>query len=234
MNLLQVALVLALLAPQEGDAARVQALIDRVRSDRIEERHAAGEELRKIGKEALPALEAAIKGTTDPEVALRLQGIVNALAVPAAAESLKRIEQLLTGAGAVRIAFHQETRTLGKDLDVRQGSTGTLLFAKGNKARLELAPLKGKELLMISNGESLGDGELYRRGDARPGARNLGSGAGRRGGGDGDADLHVADTTAASRVEGSIVLRSEDLQASETDDDAPSSESDDHVRGSLR
>jgi outer membrane lipoprotein-sorting protein len=155
MNLLQVALVLALLAPQEGDSARIQALIDRVRSDRIEERQAAAEDLRKIGKEALPALEAAIKGTTDPEVALRLKGIVNALAVPGAAESLKSIERLLAGAGAVRIAFHQETRTLGKDLDVRQGSTGTLLFAKGNKARLELAPEKGKELLTISDGESL-------------------------------------------------------------------------------
>ena len=157
MNLLQIAFALALLAPQETDAARIRELIERARSDRVEERNAAGEELRKIGKEAQPALEAAIKGTTDLEVALRLQGIVNALAVPGAAESLKRIEQLLAGAGAVRIAFHQETRTLGKDLDVRQGSTGTLLFAKGNKARLELVPEKGKELLTISDGESLAD-----------------------------------------------------------------------------
>lgn len=149
-----VASVLAVLALQDGDR-HTRELIDRVRSEKVEERNAAAQELRKIGKDAVPALEAALKETRDPEVALQLKGILAAIAVPSAEEAMKRIEGGFSAARAVRIAFHQETRTVGKDLDVRQASAGTLTFAKGDKARLEITPEKGPELLTLSDGDSI-------------------------------------------------------------------------------
>jgi outer membrane lipoprotein-sorting protein len=156
MNLIYLPLFLVLLLPpQDVDARRVRELIDRLRSDRIEERNSAAQDLQKIGKDAIPALEAAIQDSKDPEVALRLKAVLHSLAVPSASEALNRIERTLSGADAVRIAFHQETRTLGRDLDLRQNCAGTLLFAKGDKARLDLTPEKGPAFLMLSDGESL-------------------------------------------------------------------------------
>ncbi len=95
-----------------------------MRSDRIEVGNVADAELRKVGKDALPAIDAALKGA-DPDLALRLRKIATTLRLPDAAEALHRIEQVLLDASTVRIDFHQECRTLGRSNDVRTGSTGS-------------------------------------------------------------------------------------------------------------
>jgi len=143
-----------LLATQDEAPRRVQELIEQMRSDRIEVRNAADAELRKLGKEALPAIDAILKDA-DPDVALRLRKIATTLRLPPADEVLRRVEQVFLDASAVRIDFHQECRTMGKTIDVRTESTGSLFFARKDKARLYVAPEKGREYLLVSDGSSV-------------------------------------------------------------------------------
>jgi outer membrane lipoprotein-sorting protein len=143
-----------LLLAQDDTARRVHDLIEKLRSERNEERGAADAELRKLGKDALPLIDAAAKDP-DPDVALRLRKIATTLRLPEAAEALRHIEQVLLDASTVRIDFHLETRTLGKDIDVTSRATGSLFIARHDKARLFVVPDKGKEFLLVSDGSSV-------------------------------------------------------------------------------
>lgn len=143
-----------LLATQDETARRVQDLVQRMHSDQIEERGAADAELRKLGKDALPLIDAAARDV-DPDVALRLRGMAKTLRLPEPGEALRRIEQVLLDASAVRIDFHSETRTLGREIDGTSRAAGSLFLARRDKARLFVTPEKGTEYLLVSDGSSV-------------------------------------------------------------------------------
>jgi hypothetical protein len=62
---------------EQAERDRVEALIAKLGSDSFDERDAASYALREIGLKARTLLEAAKKGTTDPEIALRAARLVN-------------------------------------------------------------------------------------------------------------------------------------------------------------
>jgi YD repeat-containing protein len=78
---------------EEDQARRIETLIRQVGSDDVAEREKATEELRKIGKPAVSALQKAAE-SKDPEVAVRARALVAELAVLKRDEKGRVIVQL--------------------------------------------------------------------------------------------------------------------------------------------
>lgn len=82
--------VLAVLASQPAPARGAEELIERLRSESVEERDDAARALRALGKAAAPALRKAA-GDPDPEIRGRVRRLLDLIAlggaVPAALEA---------------------------------------------------------------------------------------------------------------------------------------------------
>ena len=152
-------LILPLCASQDDSGKRARELVERLRSDKIEERQEAIEGLRKLGKAAVPALRRASKDA-NPEVAARIRDLLDDFAPE---KVFRRLERAIQKAQSLQIRFTCKMRisTLKPGIPPSEQTTrGTLLLKEGNLIHLdfERTPFfKGSdfELSVISDGKKM-------------------------------------------------------------------------------
>lgn len=108
-----------------------QALIERLRSETPEERNAAAEGLKKLGRRALAALKVAVKDS-DAEVASRAKQLLDVLAASAGMEEMAKIEKAYSAAGSLEVKVSGESSFLEKGRIVKR-QTSCLVYLKGDK-----------------------------------------------------------------------------------------------------
>ncbi|HYE97915.1 MAG TPA: hypothetical protein VEJ18_03345 [Planctomycetota bacterium] len=149
--------LLFLLAVLPQDAER---LVERFRSDRVEDRTAAERDLRALGQAAIPALERAAKDA-DPEVARRAQDLLAGIRDPfrgeSAEESLRRIEETLRNARTIQLKMTSEFAR-GEETLKREGprSSATLCL-QGRKIAMRGTPA----LEIVSDGQTVHGAPRY-------------------------------------------------------------------------
>src|SRR2546422_762667 len=79
-------------------------LIEQLRSDNVEERSQAREQLKRLSKAVIPALEKAAKGS-DAEVVRSAQDILEYIRTAPAAEAFRKIEETLRKAKSIKVVF---------------------------------------------------------------------------------------------------------------------------------
>ena len=130
-----------------------EQLIEQLSSDSVEERGQAREQLKRMGKSAIPALEKAAKGN-DAEVIQSARDILEYIRTAPAAEAFGKIEETLRKAKTLRVVFKGEESTKGG----KTVSAGTALTKEGNKVRVSHSQgAAGRELTtkIISDGATL-------------------------------------------------------------------------------
>lgn len=121
--------LVAILLFQTADLKEIEAQLQKLRSDSIEERSSGAERLRRLGPQAIPALE---KAAADPdsEVAGRIRQILDGIEEDQARAVYREVETLLEKARSLRIEVRIVVQIhLGVDHDptLFEGS-GTILL----------------------------------------------------------------------------------------------------------
>jgi outer membrane lipoprotein-sorting protein len=114
----------------------VGELVEKLRSESVEERDDAENQLRKLGKTNLPELEK-LSRDRDPEVARRIQGILEPIRTEMGLEILQKLEDSIGKAKTVRVAWKYEGDGPPGDPARGRGS-GLVLLQEGNRLRMEL------------------------------------------------------------------------------------------------
>lgn len=140
----------------------VEQLVERLRSDRVEERREAARELNKLDEAALPAL---VKATRDPdaEVSRAAQEILGEIKARAAEKDFRRIEKALDETKSLKVKFTLELIEKRSDQEKHIAASGELSTKGTNKVFLLIrVPALPRETRFINDGTRMGtwrDGE---------------------------------------------------------------------------
>jgi outer membrane lipoprotein-sorting protein len=152
MNLLLPALIVLFQDPN------VEQLIERLRSDKAEEREEATRKLKDAGEAALPLLEKAAKDS-DSEVARRAREIVAAIPFEPGRKALEKLEETLHKSRGFRMRFRFEPEPGGTGAPPGSKGEGVLLLGEKGTMRFESTLFVGGEkprVLMVSDGTHVG------------------------------------------------------------------------------
>src|ERR1043165_9311613 len=135
---MQFLVLLAAVLLQDDPAAR---WVEKLHSDRIEERNEAAVQLRKMGKAAQPALEKAAE-EKDPDAAQLAKATLKAILEDLASEgpllALARMEEKMAKAKTLRVRFELESEVVFQSRDQKVATTGELTLKEGNRMALTL------------------------------------------------------------------------------------------------
>jgi outer membrane lipoprotein-sorting protein len=151
-----VLLSLALLLQEQT----VPQLLERLGSEKIEEREDAARRLLGLGKTALPELEKAAR-EGGPDISRRAKAIVKLINPATSLEAFENIEEALLKARSLRIAFKGETLMQSDEGDPERKTTfsGVLLLKEGDKALYssvrEVPGGKRLDTFLVSDGSKM-------------------------------------------------------------------------------
>jgi hypothetical protein len=136
-----VALLRGKLPPTRLDEKRLQQLVAELGDDAVATRLTAAEELRKLGRAAIPRVKQALQAATTPEVRSRLQSIVAQLSAAPGLDDFRQQRAVQ----AAELAATAEARQLLRDWAA--GSTGAPLTEDARAAlkRLERSDAEMKD-----------------------------------------------------------------------------------------
>jgi hypothetical protein len=144
-------------------ASTPEQLIEKLESDRIEERQDATLQLERMGAKALPALETALK-TASGESKQRIESVLQSIADTMAMSVLAKIEENLHDARTIRIRYSSESTFTSADGTVGLQSKGMILLKDGDKFALTEEELsltddknksKTRKFQFVSNGKQM-------------------------------------------------------------------------------
>jgi hypothetical protein len=130
-------MLLLTLVLQEKPSQRVRDLIEKLGSEKIEDRESAAKALVSYGKSALPALEEAIM-REDKELSSRARGIVESIMDQLAPDTLGQIEQALSQAKTIRVIYKSLGEVRFKEGTTKLMGQGAVLLKESRKLRLEV------------------------------------------------------------------------------------------------
>lgn len=151
--------ILLLTTAAQDDVAQ---LVERLRSEKVEEREEASEKLRALGEKAVPLLrKAAASG--DAELVLRAEALLRPYGP---AGTLRRIEERLARARSLRVRIRV---TQAVDAGEEEIMVGLLSLKEPNKARMVLGPgYSWRESALQCNGKVVWDSLTKRSMEASP------------------------------------------------------------------
>jgi len=127
-------------ATQPGEA-RIKGLVAQLGEENFQSRLRAGEELRAIGRGALPALREGAK-STDPEIQTRSESLIKEIEkpreAPAARGGRRGVEEILPGPMEMQQEFRVDVGGAGRSVTIRRNNRTTSLVENGGGVALKV------------------------------------------------------------------------------------------------